>query len=283
MVEPRDAAEILNQALPYIQRFQGQTFVVKYGGSAMSDKDSVQGVLRNVLLLQLVGIRPILVQGGGPVIDALLKRLDMKTETVDGLRVTDEAAMEVVEMALAGKANKAIVGEIHACGGKAVGFSGRDGRLLVAEPVSPKLGRVGRVVQVNPGLLDLACDNGFVPVVCSVAEGTDGKAINVNADSAAAAIATAVGAKKLFLLSDVDGVFADKDDASSLISRLTGDEAKAMIESRKADRGMVPKLASALEAIRGGVGSVHLLNGSKPNSLLVETFTDAGIGTMVVE
>jgi acetylglutamate kinase len=191
--------------------------------------------------------------------------------------------MGVVEMALAGKANKAIVGEIHACGGKAVGFSGRDGRLLVAEPVSPKLGRVGRVVQVNPGLLDLACDNGFVPVVCSVAEGTDGKAINVNADSAAAAIATAVGAKKLFILSDVDGVFADKDDASSLISRLTGDEAKAMIESRKADRGMVPKLASALEAIRGGVGSVHLLNGSKPNSLLVETFTDAGIGTMVVE
>jgi acetylglutamate kinase len=282
MVGPQDAAEILNQALPYIQRFQGQTFVVKYGGSAMSDKEAVHGVLRNVLLLQLVGIRPILVHGGGPEIDALLKRLDMKTETVDGLRVTDEAAMEVVEMALAGKANKAIVGEVHACGGKAVGFSGRDGRLIVAEPVSAKLGRAGKVVQINPELLNLACDNGYIPVVCSVAEGTDGNSINVNADAAAAAIAVAVGAQKLFILSDVDGVLADKDDPSTLISRLKEGEAKAMIESGKADRGMVPKLTSALDALRNGVDSVHLLNGAKHNSLLIETFTHEGIGTMVV-
>ncbi len=282
MVEARDAAEILNQALPYIQRFQGQTFVVKYGGSAMSDKEAMHGVLRNVLLLQLVGIRPILVHGGGPEIDALLKRLDMKTETVDGLRVTDEAAMEVVEMALAGKANKAVVGEIHVCGGKAVGLSGRDGSLIVAEPVSKELGRVGRVVKINPELLNLACDNGYVPVVCSVAEGTDGKSINVNADAAAAAIASAVGAQKLFILSDVDGVLADKDDPSSLISRLTEGEAKVMIENGKADRGMVPKLTSAIDALRNGVGSVHLLNGSKHNSLLIETFTHEGIGTMVV-
>jgi acetylglutamate kinase len=282
MVEARQAAEILNQALPYIQRFQGHTFVVKFGGSAMTDPEAVRGVLRNVLLLQLVGIRPILVHGGGPEINTLLDRLGMKTETIDGLRVTDEAAMEVVEMALAGKANKSVVGEVHTCGGRAVGLSGRDGRMIVAEPISPQLGRVGRVVKVDPAILDLHCENGYVPVVCSVAEGTDGRAINVNADAAASAIAVAVRAQKLFVLSDVDGVFETKTDPLSLISRLTADDAKKMIETGKADRGMVPKLTSAIDALQGGVGSVHLLNGSKPNSLLVETFTDEGIGTMVV-
>jgi acetylglutamate kinase len=256
--------------------------VVKFGGSAMTDREAVRGVLRNVLLLQLVGIRPILVHGGGPEINALLDRLGMKTETVDGLRVTDDQAMEVVEMALTGKANKSVVGEVHACGGKAVGLSGRDGRMLVAEPISQQLGRVGRVVKVDPAILDLLCANGYVPVVCSVAEGTDGKAINVNADSAASAIAVAVKAQKLFVLSDVDGVLENKTDPLSLLSRITVGDAKKLIESGKADKGMVPKLTSAIAALEGGVESVHLLNGSKPNSLLVETFTDEGIGTMVV-
>jgi acetylglutamate kinase len=282
MVEPRDAAEILNQALPYIQRFQGHTFVVKFGGSAMTDPEAVRGVIRNVLLLQLVGIRPILVHGGGPEINALLDRFGMKSETVDGLRVTSDEAMDVVEMALAGKANKAVVAEVHACGGKAVGLSGRDGTLLVAEPVSERLGRVGRVVKVNSSLLDLLCNSGFVPVVCSVAQGTDGRAMNVNADSAAAAIASAVGAQKLFVLSDVDGVFANKSDPSSLVSRLSVAEAQDMLRDGRADKGMVPKLQSAIEALESGVGGVHLLNGAKPNSLLIETFTDSGIGTMVV-
>lgn len=281
MVEARDAAEILNQALPYIQRFQGHTFVVKFGGSAMTDPEAVRGVIRNVLLLQLVGIRPILVHGGGPEINALLARLGIESTTVDGLRVTSDEAMEAVEMALAGKANKAVVGEVHACGGRAVGLSGRDARLIVAEKVSERHGRVGRVVNVDPAILDLLCGRGYVPVVCSVAEGTDGRAINVNADSVAAAVAVAVGAQKLFMLSDVDGVLADKGDASTLISRLTADEARKMVESGKADQGMVPKLTSAIEALAGGVEGVHLLNGSKPNSLLIETFTDAGIGTMI--
>lgn len=281
MVEARAAAEILNQALPYIQRFQGHTFVVKYGGSSLADRDALRGVIRNVLLLQLVGIRPVLVHGGGPEIDSLLARLGMKSEAVGGLRVTDDATMEVVEMALS-KANKAVVGEIHACGGKAVGLSGRDGKVLVAEQVSPELGRVGRVVQVNPGPIETQCANGYVPVICSVAHGADGGAMNVNADSAAAAIAAALGAQKLFILSDVDGVLAEKDDPASLISRLTEPEAKAMVENGKASSGMVPKLQSAFEALEHGVESVHLLSGSKPNSLLIETFTDEGIGTMIV-
>lgn len=282
MVEPRDAAEVLNQALPYIQRFQGHTFVVKFGGSAMTEREAVRSVIRNVLLLQLVGIRPVLVHGGGPEINALLDRLGLRSETVDGLRVTDDEAMEAVEMALSGKANKALVSEVHSCGGKAVGISGRDGRTLLAEPVSERLGRVGRVVTVDPGLIDLACENGYVPVLCSVAEGTDGRAMNVNADAAAAAVAVAVRAQKLFVLSDVDGVLADKSDPSTRISRLSVAEAKGMVSSGKADKGMVPKLQSAIDALEGGVESVHLINGAKPNSLLVETFTDEGIGTMVV-
>lgn len=283
MVEPKDAAEILNQALPYIQRFQGHTFVVKFGGSAMTDPEAVRGVVRNVLLLQLVGIRPVLVHGGGPEIDSLLTRLGLETKTVGGLRVTDDDAMEAVEMALAGKANKALVGVVHACGGRAVGLSGRDGRVLAAEPVSPELGRVGRVAAVDPSLLHLLADQGYVPVVCSVADGPDGRSLNVNADAAAAAIAVSVGAQKLFVLSDVDGLLADKGDPSSVVSRASSSQALAMIEGGKADKGMVPKLRAAIEALEGGVESVHLLNGSRPNSLLIETFTDAGIGTMVAD
>lgn len=282
MVEAQKTAEILNQALPYIQRFQGHTFVVKFGGSAMTNPESVRGVIRNVLLLQLVGIRPVLVHGGGPEIDSLLGRLGLETKTLDGLRVTDEATMEAVEMALAGKANKAVVGTIHDCGGRAIGLSGRDSRLLVAKPISKELGLVGEVCAVDPSVIGLLCDEGYVPVVCSVAESTEGGPINVNADSASAAIAGAIGAQKLIVLSDVDGVLADKSDPASLMSRLSSDEARTMIESGRADRGMIPKLKAALAALSEGVESVHLLNGSKPNTLLVETFTDEGIGTMIV-
>lgn len=282
MAGAREAAEILNQALPYIQRFQGQTFVVKFGGSAMTNPDNVRGVIRNVLLLQLVGIRPVLVHGGGKEIDALLARLGIDYETVDGLRVTSDEAMEAVEMALSGKANKAIVSEVHRCGGKAVGLSGRDAGLLMAEPVSERHGRVGRIVAVDPAVLALLCDAGYVPVVCSVAESRDEGAINVNADSAAGAIAVAMKANKLIVLSDVDGVLANRSDENSLVSRLTTSEARNMVASGIADKGMIPKLEAALSALEGGVERVHLINGAKPNSLLVETFTDEGIGTMIV-
>jgi len=278
----RAAGDILNQALPYIQQFQGQTFVIKYGGSAMRDPSALNGVIRNVLLLQLVGIRPVLVHGGGPEIDRWIERMGGKKVVVDGFRVTDDDTMEIVEMALAGRANKQLVAEVHRAGGKAIGLSGRDGGLLVGEPISEALGRVGRVIQVNTEVVRLAADAGFVPVVCSVAAGTDGGALNVNADTAAAALAGAMGARKLILLTDTDGVYADPADRTTLLTRLTPADAERLLASGKADGGMRPKLEEGLRALEDGVAGVHLVNGGRPNALLVETFTDQGMGTMIV-
>lgn len=283
MKDAQLVAEVLNQALPYIQRFQGQTFVVKYGGSAMGNPALVTGVIRNVVLMSLVGISTILVHGGGPEIDRWLERLGIEKKTVGGLRVTDDETMEVVEMALAGRANKLLVSEVQRCGGLAIGLSGRDGGLLVGEPLSEELGRVGKVVEVNPAVLNMAVDSGFIPVVCSVAADADGKALNVNADSAAAAIAIALKASKLILLTDTDGVLEDKNDPATLISQLSPAKAREMIASGKADRGMIPKLEACLAALHGGVEEVHLINASTQNALLIEVFTDAGIGTMLVK
>jgi acetylglutamate kinase len=281
MTDPQQAAEVLNQALPYIQQFQGHTFVIKYGGSAMGDPALVRNVIRNVMLMRLVGISTILVHGGGPEIDKWLQRLGIEKKTVGGLRVTDEATMEVVEMALAGRANKLLVSEIQQEGGMAIGLSGRDGDLLVGEPISEELGRVGRVIEVNPAVVHMAIDGGFIPVICSVATDAEGNALNVNADSAAAAVAAAAGASKLILLTDTDGVLEDKNDPASLISKLSPEDAAEMIASGKADKGMIPKLEACLAALEGGVEQVHLLNGSTPNGLLIEVFTDQGIGTML--
>lgn len=281
MLAPDLQAEVLNQALPYLQSFRGQTFVIKYGGSAMRSPEAQEGVLRNVMLLTLVGIRVILVHGGGPEIDRWLERLGFEKKTIGGLRVTDEETMEVVEMALAGRANKTLVAQIEAGGGKAVGLSGRDGSLLVGEPVSEELGRVGRVVQVNPGILETLTSANFIPVVCSVASDVAGGALNVNADVAAGAIAAAVGASKLVLLTDTNGVLTSKDDPHSTVSTLNVAEAREMIRTGKADRGMIPKLEAAIQALEDGVPSVHLINGGTPNALLIEVFTQAGIGTML--
>ena len=282
MLSPQDHADVLAQALPYIQTFRDQTFVVKYGGSAMRDPSRMDGVLRNVLLLHAVGIRTILVHGGGPEIDGWLARLGLEKRTHRGLRVTDEATMEVVEMALAGRANKALVAGVQAAGGRAIGLSGRDADLLLAEPVSDDLGRTGRIVRVDSGVLTLATGAGYVPVVCSVATDAEHRALNVNADEAAGAIAAAVGASKLILLTDTPGVLGDKDDPTSRMGHLDRREARAMLEDGRADRGMIPKLQSALHALDAGVGAVHLIDGGASNALLIEVFTDAGIGTMMV-
>ncbi len=282
MVDPQTLADVLNQALPYIQEFRGQTFVVKYGGSAMRDPELMELVIRNVLLLQLVGIRVILVHGGGPEIDTWLAKLDIPKRTLNGLRVTDEETMDIVEMALAGRSNKALVAAVQREGGQAIGLSGRDADLLEAETISDDLGRVGNVVRVNANVLNVATGAGFIPVVCSVATDADRRALNVNADSAAAAIAAAVGASKLILLTDTNGVLSNKDDAHSTISELTVAKAKQMVISGEADRGMIPKLEGALAALGAGVASVHLINGGTQNSLLVEVFTHSGVGTMIV-
>lgn len=280
MLDPQMQAEVLNQALPYIQEFRGQTFVVKYGGSAMKDPALMAGVIRNVLLLQLVGIKPVLAHGGGPEIDSWLAKLGIEKKTLRGLRVTDDETMDVVEMAL-GKANKAIVGEIQRAGGRAVGLSGRDGDLMLGEPISDDLGRVGRITQVNPHVIQTVTDRGYVPVVSCIAAGLDRRPMNVNGDTAAAALAGALGASKLILLTDTNGVLLDKEVPDSTISILSPEEASSMLASGAADRGMIPKLEAALHALREGVESVHMINGGTPNALLVEVFTDAGVGTMM--
>lgn len=281
MAHYSDQAAVLAQALPYIQAFHGQTFVIKYGGSAMRDPETVAGVINNVLLLQSVGIRTVLVHGGGPEIDKWLEKLGVEKHTVNGLRVTDDFTMEVVEMALSGRANKSLVAAIGHAGGKGVGLSGRDANLLVGEAISDELGRVGQVKQVNPEVLDVVLQKGFVPVVATVANDLSGHPLNVNADTAAAAIAGAVGASKLILLTDTHGVLTDKADPNSTISHLQARAAEEMIASGAADRGMVPKLEAALAALEDGVPNVHLICGGTPNALLIEVFTEAGIGTMV--
>jgi len=278
----RAQGEILNQALPYIQQFHGQTFVIKYGGSAMRDPTAMNGVIRNVLLLQLVGIRPVLVHGGGPEIDRWIERMGGKKVVLNGLRVTDDDTMEIVEMALAGRANKSLVAEVHRAGGKGIGLSGRDGALFIGEPISEALGRAGRIIQVNTEVVQLATNAGFVPIVCSVAADAEGGALNVNADTAAAALASALGAAKLILLTDTDGVYANPTDRSTLLGRITPAEVQALISSGKADGGMVPKLEAGLQALNDGVDGIHLVNGGYPNALLLEVFTDQGIGTMIV-
>ncbi len=281
MLSPEQQAQVLNQALPYIQAFRGQTFVIKYGGSIMSSPEATEGVIRNVLLLALVGIKPILVHGGGPEIDRWLTKLGIENNRLDGLRVTDDQTMEVVEMAL-GRANKSLAAQVVACGGKAVGLSGRDDGLLVAEPISAGLGRVGSVVKVNPEILTVVSNQGVIPVVCSVASDDRGQSLNVNADAAAAAIAGAVGASKLILLSDTNGVLSDKSNSRSTLSVLTVTESKAMVASGAADKGMIPKLEAAIYALENGVRAVHLINGSIPNALLIEVLTESGIGTMLL-
>jgi len=282
ITEPETLARVLNQALPYIQEFRGQTFVVKYGGSAMKDPEVVEGVLRNVLLLGLVGFRCILVHGGGPEIDYWLGRLDIPKKVTEGLRVTDDETMEVVEMALL-KANKNLVGEIQRLGGSAIGLSGRDDDLLVGAPISMELGRTGHVERVQPRILEQIISAGVIPVICSVANDHQHHPLNVNADSAAAAIAVALSASKLILMTDTDGVMENPKDAASRISELSRADARAMTLDGRASAGMIPKLMAAIDAINGGVTAVHLINGATPNSLLTEIFTDHGIGTMMKE
>jgi acetylglutamate kinase len=247
----------------------------------MRDPVLMHGVIRNILLLQLVGIRPILVHGGGPEIDKWLEKLGIEKKTLNGLRVTDDATMEVVEMALAGRANKALVAEIAKAGGKAVGLSGRDAHLLTAVPISAELGRVGRISRVDPSILKSTSEAGVVPVVCTVASDDQGEALNINADSAAAAIAVAIDASKLVLMTDTDGVLEDKDRPETRLSSLSLANAQGMIDDGRADRGMIPKLEAAIHALQHGVDRVHLINGGTPNALLIEIFTDAGIGTMM--
>ncbi len=294
MQELVDRAQVLIEALPYIQKFAGETFVIKYGGQAMVSCELKKSVVLDIILLKFIGINPIIVHGGGAEVTQLMERLGMKAKFVNGLRVTDKEAMELVEMVLVGKVNKEIVGLFNSQGGQAVGLCGKDAELLVGEKHAPltcknatgeeeqvNLGFVGEVTHVNPHLLQTLCQQGYIPVISPVGVTAEGESLNINADHAAGHLAAALKAAKLILLTDVAGIYKDPQDEKSLISVLPEKEALELIDQGKINSGMIPKVEACLTALRGQVKRAHIIDGRIPHSLLLETFTHGGIGTMV--
>lgn len=277
-------ASVLNEALPYIQRFHGKTIVVKYGGSAMVDHELKKNVIRDVALLKLVGFRPIVVHGGGKEITKWTKKLGIETNFINGLRVTDKETMEVAEMVL-NKINKGLVSMMEKVGVRAVGISGKDGSVLrVDKKLSDgkDIGYVGEVKEVNGEFLNMLLDNDVVPVICPIGSDENYHSYNINADDAACAIATAVGAAKLAFLTDIEGVYRDPLDKSSLISELNVPEAEALLGSGNVGGGMLPKIKNCVEAIKSGVSRVHILDGRIEHCLLLEFFTNRGVGTAII-
>ena len=272
---------MLSEALPYLQRFAGQTVVVKYGGAAMKSEELKAAVIRDVVLLSTVGIRPVLVHGGGPEINAMLNRVGVEAKFLNGLRVTDAQTMEIVEQVLTGKVNKSIVSLISCAGGKAVGICGKDGNLLRGVVKSEELGFVGDVTQVDTRLIRELVNVGYIPVVATVAMDADGQALNVNADTAAGAIAAKLGAEKLILMTDVPGVCTDKDDSNTLIRELTMKETEEAIAKGVIAGGMIPKVECCMTSITNGVKSAHIIDGRAKHSLLLEILTDTGVGTVI--
>jgi len=279
-----EKAEILVEALPYIKEFYGKRVVIKYGGAAMTDCTLKQKVMQDIVLMKYVGMHPIVIHGGGPEINAMLKRLNIKSSFIDGLRVTDHETMEIVEMVLGGKVNKEIVSGINASGGKAIGISGKDGLLIEARAMddSGKMGFVGAVENINPQIIETVIENGYIPVIAPIGVDHEQQSYNINADLAAAAIAVAMKADKLVLLTDVPGLLLDQKDSESLISVLKVSEVADYIAKGTIAGGMIPKVQCCVEAVEGGVGRTHIIDGRVPHSTLLEIFTDEGVGTMVV-
>lgn len=275
-------ASILVEALPYIKEFSGQIVVIKYGGSAMEDENLKEKVLTDIALMKYVGIRPVIVHGGGKEITGLAKKLGKDSVFLDGFRVTDKEMMNATEMVLSGSVNKDIVSRLNQNGIRAVGISGRDAKLVKAVQKSEKYGFVGEVTDVDAQLIYDLEDSGYVPVVSPVAEDEKGNAFNVNADIVASEIARKLKAKKLVLLTDVDGIFRDIKKPETLISSLNVKEAIRLIEEKIIVSGMLPKIRSCMDAILGGVEKIHIINGTLPHALLLEIFTKAGIGTQIV-
>jgi acetylglutamate kinase len=276
-------AEILSQALPYIRRFQGKTVVVKYGGAAMTNEGVRAAVAQDLVLMATVGIRTVLVHGGGPEIDAALRGAGKEPVFVGGLRHTDEETMEIVQMVLAGKVNKDIVALVQRQGGKALGLCGIDGGLLRASRKSAALGLVGEIRGVDTAAIEACLAGGHIPVIATVAlgEGPEGGSLNVNADTAAAEIAVALRAEKLVLLTDVPGILRDLEDEDTLIAEMPRAEVDGYLKAGIVSRGMIPKVECCARAVDGGVGRAHIIDGRQPHALLLELFSDAGIGTMI--
>ncbi|MCY3616035.1 MAG: acetylglutamate kinase [Acidimicrobiaceae bacterium] len=281
--EPDRRARALVEALPYIRRFRGAVVVVKYGGHAMTDPALAASFARDIVLVRSVGLHPVVVHGGGPQIGEHLARMGKQSEFRDGLRVTDAETLEVARMVLVGKVGRDIVNAINANGGAALGVSGEDGRLVIAAPRDPELGYVGDVAAVDPRIIEQLVTREIIPVVSSIGADQQGQAYNINADTVAAALAGALGAAKVVYLTDVPGLLADPVDPSSLVSRATVTDVEAMIASGAINGGMIPKAQACVDAVRAGAGSAHMLDGRIPHAVLLELFTDAGIGTMITK
>lgn len=275
--------KVLSEALPYIQKFSGRRVVVKYGGAAMKDSTLKEQVMRDLVFLSCVGLRPILVHGGGPEINSWLTKLKIEPQFKDGLRVTDAPTMDVVEMVLVGRVNKEIVALINQAGGKAVGICGKDGNLIKARPEgSEGVGFVGEVTSVDIKILDCLVTNGYIPVVSSVAADDNGQAYNINADTVAGEIAAALGAEKLILMTDTVGILEDYKDPSTLLDKLDINQARNLIAEGVVAGGMIPKVNCCVRSLAQGVRAAHIIDGRIPHSLLLEIFTDKGIGSMIV-
>ena len=275
-------AKILIQAMPYIQKYSGETVVVKYGGNAMINEELKSAVMSDLVLMQLVGINVVLVHGGGPEINAMLDAVGKESKFVNGMRVTDKETIDIVQMVLAGKVNKSLVQHLEGCGGKALGLCGLDGKLLMAEKLitGADLGFVGEIKEVNPTPLINAMENGYLPVVATVAGGYDGNVYNINADIAAAHIAAKLGAKKLILMTAIRGLLRDVTDEESLISVVNVSEVPMLKREGIIKGGMIPKIDCCVEAVRSGVNRAHIIDGRIEHSILLELFSDEGVGTM---
>ncbi len=288
-----NVADILVEALPYLRRFYGKTIVVKYGGHAMVDEQLKEDFARDIALLKFVGLNPVVVHGGGPQINKVLDSMGISSRFVRGMRFTDEATMDVVEMVLGGKVNKSIVAQINRQGGKAVGLSGKDGGLILARKLTivqegtadspPEIidpGLVGEVTKVDPDIIHTLCDKGFVPIIAPVGVGEKGETFNINADLVASEVASALSCERLILLTDVDGVLKENGD---LVTSMDAAGTRTMIEDGGISGGMIPKMECALSALDNGVAKVHIINGTRRHALLLELFTDHGVGTEVIK
>lgn len=278
-----DRAKVLVQALPYIQKYSGKTIVVKYGGNAMVNEDLKDAVMSDLVLMQLVGINVVLVHGGGPEISGMLKKIGKESRFVDGLRVTDAETIEIVQMVLSGKVNKDLVQLLELHGGRAIGLCGLDGGMLKAEKLisGEDLGYVGEITKVNTEVITNATANGYIPIIATVAGGSGGEVYNVNADIAAARIAAELGAVKLILMTDIRGLLLDRDDESTIIPVVNVSDVPKLQNQGIISGGMIPKIDCCVEAVRRGVGRAHIIDGRIPHSILIELFSDEGVGTML--
>lgn len=276
-------AQILRDALPYIKEYNGKVVVVKYGGNAMTNEDLKKAVLADIVLLNLIGVKVVFVHGGGPHIKDALNKIGMESKFLNGLRVTDEATMKVVQMVLAGQVNKDLVNELGALGGKAIGLCGIDGEMIQVKKQNEELGLVGEITKINPALILDSLENGYIPVISSV--GTDGKGVayNINADTAAAYIAGALHAECMITLTNIDGVLKDPDDPTTLIRSLDRRQVRELTEQGIIAGGMIPKVQCCTDAIQAGVKRVFIINGTVPHAILIEMLTEEGLGTMFIQ